>query len=383
MFEQASSPAPSSQSFTSTPAATPVAAPRARRSPARAHRSAFESHVEQTAERLEAWRICLDEHDRLNAARATGVMASDPDRVAWTHAPVFFGFLDDCHAELESLVEELDADEQSRAGEKLRARLLPWLKQSTFLARTIERPRGYAGDAEMMRMIYERAYVGPTSFAKLLHRHPIESDAAQAVRNRRELIPHLLGEVEQRLGSRTDPLRVLSVACGPAWELRDLYRCATDTARFRCTLLDQDAEALETARAGMHAIEQAFGRPVGATFVNRSVKDLLRSAETRASLGRFHFVYSMGLYDYLPANVARALTQHLYDLLEPGGTLVIGNYHVGNPTRSYMKYWMNWPLEYRTEGQLLALAPATEGARASLSFDETRAQMFLRVDRGA
>jgi extracellular factor (EF) 3-hydroxypalmitic acid methyl ester biosynthesis protein len=337
----------------------------------------FLDHVERTAERLEAWRVRLDEHDRLLLGDADVA----PDQVASAHAPAFFCFLDASHAELEAVTRHLDAEQQHAAGAHLRTRLAPWLMRSRFLARTIERPRGYAGDAEMMRMVYERRFEGRTTFDKLMHRHPVESAAAQAVRNRRELIPRLLREVDQGVGALGDRLAVLSVACGPAWELRDLYRGAADATRFRCTLLDQDAEALDTARSGLAELERAFGRELPATFVEESVKTLLRSAATRASLGRFHFVYSMGLYDYLPEPVARRLTHLLFEMIEPHGTLVIGNYHVANPTRTYMQYWMNWPLEYRTEEQLLSLAPTGAGARSSLSFDGTRSQMFLRVER--
>jgi SAM-dependent methyltransferase len=340
----------------------------------------FDEHVERTAVRLEAWRAYLDEQDRFDAPRG-GAAGAPSERLATTHAPVFFAFLDDRLAELAAVIEPLDREHQRHAGERLRARLMPWLSQSQFIARTIERPRGYAGDAEMMRMIYERGFVGSTTFAKLMHRHPIESAAAQAVRNRRGLISRLLAHVEARRGKRSKALNVLSVACGPAWELRDLYRTATDAARFRCTLIDQDPEALETARAGLEDQARAVGQPLEATFVRQSVKGLLRSPQERAGLGQFEFIYSMGLYDYLPEAGARELTRRLYDLLAPGGTLVLGNYHVASPTRVYMGYWMNWPLEYRTAEQFLELAPAAATARTSVAFDETGAQMFLRVDR--
>jgi hypothetical protein len=44
---------------------------------------------------------------------------------------------------------------------------------------------------------------------------------------------------------------------------------------------------------------------------------------------------------------------------------------------------MDWPLEYRTEEQLLAIAPEASDAKSSICVDETGAQMFLRIDRAA
>jgi extracellular factor (EF) 3-hydroxypalmitic acid methyl ester biosynthesis protein len=62
---------------------------------------------------------------------------------------------------------------------------------------------------------------------------------------------------------------------------------------------------------------------------------------------------------------------------------LIGNYHVGAASRVYMDYWLDWALFYRTEAQLLGLTEDLPGARASIDFDETGSQMFLRLEKGA
>lgn len=46
---------------------------------------------------------------------------------------------------------------------------------------------------------------------------------------------------------------------------------------------------------------------------------------------KYNYIYSMGLFDYLPTPVAQKLAKQLYNLLAPGGLLLIGNYHVNNP----------------------------------------------------
>jgi extracellular factor (EF) 3-hydroxypalmitic acid methyl ester biosynthesis protein len=88
----------------------------------------------------------------------------------------------------------------------------------------------------------------------------------------------------------------------------------------------------------------------------------------------------MGLFDYLTMPVARAVLARLYDLLEPGGVLLVGNFHPSNPSRVYMEYWGDWKLLYRNEESMLELAQDLPGASASIGFDETRCQMFLRVE---
>ncbi len=106
---------------------------------------------------------------------------------------------------------------------------------------------------------------------------------------------------------------------------------------------------------------------------------MLRGAAALERWGKFGFLYSMGLFDYLTAPVAKVVLRSLYSLLEPGGELVIGNFHVHNPTQLYMAYWMDWVLLYRSEAEMLALAEGLEGAEAKVVFEDTGSQMFLCV----
>jgi len=236
----------------------------------------------------------------------------------------------------------------------------------------------------MMRMIYENRYEGRYLFNQLLHKYPLEHPAAQAVRNRRRMIPLVAKEVLARfprVGSHG--FRLLSVACGPAWELQDLLLTADDVARFHCTLLDQDPEALALAGEGIRRIEEARGERLQVQEVGESVRTMLRIRDLGARFGRYHFVYSMGLFDYLLAPVARAVLARLWELVLPGGTLLVGNFHVSCASRTYLDYWCDWSLIYRTEEEFRALAAGLEGAKVELVFEETRSQMFLRLERSA
>jgi extracellular factor (EF) 3-hydroxypalmitic acid methyl ester biosynthesis protein len=81
--------------------------------------------------------------------------------------------------------------------------------------------------------------------------------------------------------------------------------------------------------------------------------------------------------------VARAVLARLFDLLQPGGVLLVGNYHESNPSRLYMEYWLDWCLYHRTEASFLELADGLPAARRGITFDPTGCQMFLRLERGA
>jgi extracellular factor (EF) 3-hydroxypalmitic acid methyl ester biosynthesis protein len=128
-------------------------------------------------------------------------------------------------------------------------------------------------------------------------------------------------------------------------------------------------------------LEGTLGRPLRVEYLADSVRTMLRGRGLEARLGRFDFVYSMGLFDYLTPPVARAVLARLFDLLAPGGVLLVGNYHASNPSRLYMEYWLDWCLYHRTEASFLELAADLPASRREITFDETGCQMFLRLER--
>jgi hypothetical protein len=48
-----------------------------------------------------------------------------------------------------------------------------------------------------------------------------------------------------------------------------------------------------------------------------------------------------------------------------------------------MDYWGDWPLVYRTEEGFVGLSDGLPVASRTLAWDETRCQMFLRLEKRA
>jgi len=341
----------------------------------------FRDYVAEMVYDLQVYRSVLDEIDS-HLGSEPKPSADTVLAVATTSEyPRFCRIFDAQLARLETLVADFSKEEHERHGYYLRKHVWDLILASEFLARTNLKPRGYAGDSAMMHMVYDRDFRGQTLFARFLHRHPIETHAAQAVRNRIGLLSGLLTARHEAEASRLrgEPLRIMSVACGPARELRDVITTAAQARAFSITLLDQDTQALQEAQSELAGITARVGVPIAGRVLQESVRTMLRTPELDRLWGRFDFLYSMGLFDYLTPPVARAVLMRLYSLLEPGGEMVIGNFHVGNRTRFYMEYWMDWVLFYRTEDEFLDLASDLVGAQCSIIFEETRSQMFLRV----
>ncbi len=331
---------------------------------------------------LSVYRHFFDRLDAEIEGEPEGIREEVERAILETEGKKMLADFDERLGVLNRLVRPFTADEHHCHGYYFRRQVWQFIRESPFLTRINVKPRGYAGDSVMMRMIYDNRYEGASSFGKLLHAHPINCPAAQAVRNRRTLVARRLSEI---VGNRSPVsgkrLQVLSVACGPARELRDILRTPEDCDRYRFALLDQDPAALTEAARQLHKQERSLGARVRADFFRTSVRRMLAARDLDDRLGRFDFIYSMGLFDYLLAPVARGVLAKLYKLLRPGGELVVGNYHVDNPSRSYMEYWGDWSIRYRTEERFIDLIRGFSPADTEVTFEDTRVQMFLRLRR--
>jgi extracellular factor (EF) 3-hydroxypalmitic acid methyl ester biosynthesis protein len=341
-------------------------------------RPEFRDYTADLVYDIQAYRLLLDDIDRNLVLEPVEVRARVRQNAIRIIYPDFAAFFDGKLDALAQVVKDYPRQEHERHGFYFRKHVWDLILASPFLSRTNLKPRGYAGDSAMMHMVYEDSFRGGSLFSMCIHRHPIQTAAAQAVRNRRQLVA---GHLKPRLAAHNEArrMRVMSVACGPAAELADIVRTPEDAAKVEFVMLDQDPEALGEAVASAQSVSTRLKHNIPVRTIQESVRTMLRSPNLPEVWGRFDFVYTMGLFDYLQPPVARVVLGKLYDLLRPGGELVVGNFHVANPTRVYMEYWMDWVLVYRNEEDMLDLAAGLQGAKSEISFEETRSQMFLSV----
>lgn len=293
-------------------------------------------------------------------------------------------YMEKQNAQLDRVVSGFSEKEHEHHGFYFRRQLWNILLRAPIMARTNLKPRGYNGDSEMMRMIYLDNYQGDSTFGKVMHKFSVDQQAAQAVRNRRHEVAGMLHRfIEKSPLPESQKLRVLSVACGPAFEVRDILRTPQDCARMHFSLFDQDQQALLEAAGLVSDIESALHTEISADFIRESVRTMLVTRALQERWGQFHFIYSMGLFDYLTAPVATAVLRKLYQLLTPGGEMAIGNFYVVNPSRFYMEYWHDWKIIYRTEDDFTRLVDNLPGAEVSVEYDATRIQMMLHVRKAS
>src|SRR5207302_1582290 len=101
------------------------------------------------------------------------------------------------------------------------------------------------GDYEVMRFIYELPFEGQTLFGKSICLMFNETRASRAVHHRKDLVKRRLRTL---IESRRRPLRILSVAAGPAQELFELLQEIEDIPEpLEIVLFEQDKGALAYA----------------------------------------------------------------------------------------------------------------------------------------
>ena len=180
-----------------------------------------------------------------------------------------------------------------------------------------------------------------------------------------------------------DRLKVLSVGCGPAFELENIFRYSNNPNSFYFSLFDQDPAALRDAADTVRGVEKKLGVRPTVDYVRGSVRTMLFSRRFKEERGQFDFIYIMGLLDYLSSQVGKAVLGRLYRLLKPGGELVAGNFHVSNQSRYIMEYWGDWFLIHRTEADFRKMFENDGNGRVSVFFEDTGNQMFLHVKKTA
>jgi extracellular factor (EF) 3-hydroxypalmitic acid methyl ester biosynthesis protein len=257
------------------------------------------------------------------------------------------------------------------------------LMHSPWMHRARNKPLGYPGDFEVMNGLYGNHFVGPTLFAKAVNLAFVSTPAAEAVRARKDLIKaELSAALDQASPSR--PVRVLSIAAGPAQEVYELLSERPSLAGpVEIVLFEQDRRALTYAYARLNrVVNQRWRGQVKVVLRHDSIKRLLLGSTVFTEQGQFDMVYASGLFDYLQRNTWIRLCRTLYGTVAPGGTLYVGNMAPDNPTRWVMEFHLEWNLVHRERAEMLELAgAAAPPARLRICEERSGINPFVALTR--
>ena len=214
--------------------------------------------------------------------------------------------------------------------------------QDPFTSWSYRKVRGYPGDARLLDFIYGAASVAnhiaqASVVGREIHAFSTQTAAAVALRERRDILASL---VDQVADARQKPISVLSIACSRLREAEN-SRALAESKIERWLALDQDAKNIAHIRKQFNATAiEPFGG---------SIPGLLSD---QYRLGSFDLIYAGGLYDYLASGIAVRLTDLMFSMLKPGGTLLFANFAKNVPDDGYMETFMDWQLRFRDETEL-------------------------------
>ena len=233
--------------------------------------------------------------------------------------------------------------------------LISLLKQDPLIARVNEKPRGYAGDAVMIDLIYgtgDALEILRTSSAlgREVYRYTSQSIAAQAVRERREILARMVDET----AVRQDNASIFAVAAGHLREA-ELSSAFVRGGIGRWVALDQDPDSISE-------IERHFGGRI--ETIPASISVILKD---QIAVEDFDLVYAAGLYDYLPTKLASRLTQKLAALLHPGGRLLFANFADDVWDAGFMEAVMDWHLILRSRADMQEIAEGLADSNGDFS----------------
>ena len=243
--------------------------------------------------------------------------------------------------------------------EELRAhRLHALLLEDPHSGRAFAKPRGYAGDAELIDYYYDRNPPEATSdIGRRLFAITTGFSSGRAVDFRRSYAAQRLER------AHADGKRVCALACGH-------WREADGLIGFDCgnlTGIDHDPVSLDLVR-------ERHGSAIG--LVEANVFHYLRRAARRGE--QFDLVYTLGLTDYFDERQMSLFYRLMRGCLAPGGEIMVANFLPDHLAIGWMDAVMDWHLVYRSDNDMLAHAEAI-GLRARTFHDPTDSIVFCEM----
>ena len=228
-----------------------------------------------------------------------------------------------------------------------------FLRVGSLQYHAYSKPRGYAGDFEMLdRICHETCSSHPLGAS--FDRYFLQQAAPRAVRRRVERVSRTIVDRVRQSGGAAQ--HMVSVGSGPAFDVeRALGQLsAKQRATIRVTLLDLDPRALEHAAAQIGPLLE----PHSLACVHANLSRLTRQAANRRRIESADLLFCTGFFDYVDDLAATELLGLFWRSLAPQGRMAVYNFAPSNPSRAYMEWIGNWYLTYRDAPTLVGLGRA-------------------------
>jgi len=258
----------------------------------------------------------------------------------------------------------------------------PLLLGSPFVRRTLYKPLGYAGDYEMVNMMFGDPFQGESLFAKMINLYALQLPPIVAHRNRIQYLTEKLKKESLRVMRKLKDARVFSMGCGPAQEVQR-FLAEDELANYtHFTLVDFNEETLDHTVRVLNDLKKRHQRRTQIQTIKRSVYQIIKEFERVGEYPRseqYDLIYCAGLFDYLSDQVCRQLVEIFYAMLLPGGLLIVTNVDE-HPAKNQMECFLEWHLIHRSEDKMRKIAPRKAiSQNISIKRDPTGVNLFMEV----
>ncbi len=250
--------------------------------------------------------------------------------------------------------------------------LFQTLHQDPFVKRAFDKPRGYPGDAVLLDYIYDQEMSRPTAdmspVGERIHRWTTQSSACNGVKARRAFIADWI----DKLAIAKTGVEIMSVACGHFREA-DISSAMLRRKLKRIVAVDSDAESLAV-------VQRDYGR-LGIETIPIQARQMVTG---RIDFGKFDFIFSAGLFDYLTDQNCRLLCTKWFSMLKPGGFLLLTNFFEDIEGVGFMEAFMDWNLIFRNRFQMMETTrdvPEDEIEEIHYFAEENRNVIFIMLQK--
>jgi CRP-like cAMP-binding protein len=249
--------------------------------------------------------------------------------------------------------------------------VFPYFMRSHFAERAYFKPKGYAGDFLMMEHIYADVPKGEGKLGEIIDTFCLKRPGSLAIRGRRKLLKEEISRLSSELVAQGKNTRIMNLACGPNRELFDFLQQCEYSEKVEALCVDVDLEALQYTNQFVNIFpHRASIRLLSENVIKWSI------GRTSQQFGTFDIIYSAGLCDYLDTRLFRALITQCYNHLNPGGTVILGNF-APYPDSIFLDKLLRWELNYRTEDDLKELfAPTPFKENVTIISEEENVNLF-------
>ena len=217
------------------------------------------------------------------------------------------------------------------------------------------KPLGYPGDFRMMNYIYDYGdkYLGKSSYEKFVNYYTCRVPICRCNRNRKEYLKENILKVILD-NEHKKVVKMTSIASGAAREMLELLASGKIDRDVELTLYDFERKIEDYINLEYKKIPKKLKDKLKINYIFKDIKELILKNTVDDQLNGQDFIYSIGIFDYLPERVAIKMCKKIFGLLNEGGKMMLCNASENNAShRAYYEVLGDWNMIYRNEDDFI------------------------------